>query len=259
MIFLIILGNPEITPNLISFHRLLPKHDSAYIDVKKIKSTIESSRSRHISVAKIVEEYNTNNPSDQKFKKTTIYNAMKKKLRIRFRKTTVKHAKLNTNENRINRLLFIKAFARCLFLDKVIYYVDESPFFLKNKNFRTWQSPLIENTPFSDANREKTNLTLVCSREKIIFYEFQRENVNSETFIEFSAKLQEFLANGEKHSMVLYLDNATSHTSEITRNFLFANKLNVIFSAPYKSEYNLSEYVFRRVKQKYYKENFQLL
>ena len=60
----------------------------------------------------------------------------------------------------------------------------------------------------------------------------------------------------EKNTSLIILDNCTTHLVYECFQILNENKLKVLFSVPYRSNFNQKELVFRSIKNITYKDSF---
>lgn len=146
--------------------------------------------------------------------------------------------------------------------EEIVFY-DECLCMLRNNNFKAWRTEEMNNIYFGERAKIKTMLVLACSKNRIVYYKFKDKYVDSEVhiqiFSEIKEKLDKLNANKgifNRTKFTVFLDNASCHTSYISRDFCITNQIKCITSPPYHSHYNLAELVFRHLKNMIYKKNF---
>ena len=110
----------------------------------KIKSIIDNwPRETNISIEKITQNYNeyalTNN--QKIIHKSLVHLIIKNVLKYRYKKTTIKTSKLKSKIFIYYSFYFIKSLLRGLMQNMKLIFIDESGFFTKNSNYRTWRAP----------------------------------------------------------------------------------------------------------------------
>ena len=248
--FLII---PEFYESLKSMI-LVNKMNSSYAE--NIKSIIsEINIKEGLSLRKIKSEY------EEKFKMqisiATISRVMKNHLNLRYLKTTIKTKKLLKENYMFMSFLFLKGISRALNLKLNLIYIDESGFSLENNNFRMWRNRADDLCIGSDKNiKKRLNLILASNKEEIIHYYITEENVDENEFLLFLKGI-EGKTNKNKKDCILIIDNASYHKTEKIIDFVLKNKLKVLTIVPYQSKFNMSELIFRYIKNRTYKRIFE--
>jgi transposase len=152
--------------------------------------------------------------------------------------------------------IFLKTFIHLLNRKKKFIFIDESKFQLKNDRGKFWVSkdnPEIFQQP---QERQKTNLLLAISNSKVLYYELEKKNIDGERFRCFLENLIRKLPEKMLRDHVIIIDNAKPHVAQQTKKIMRKMKLKVLFNAPYKCEYSVVDYTFRRLKNKVYSTLF---
>ena len=123
---------------------------------------------------------------DKKISITTVSRILKNHLNLRYLKTSPKNPKLQEDNYILMEFLFIRGIIRSLELKLNLIFVDETGFNIQNNNFHTWRARNEEilNGPKYKV-KERINLILSVSKEKIIHKKFVKGPVNSEVFLDF--------------------------------------------------------------------------
>ncbi len=214
------------------------------------------SQKGHVSLMKLKELLR--NEIGKNLSKSTLSRILRNKLGYRYRKTTLKNKKIGCKNNILSSFLFIKVIVRSMMQNLEIIYIDESGVKIDNKHFRTWINKGY-NFGLTSGETGKTNLLMAVSKEKVVYYEMNRENINGNVFLNFINKLYDRVDSFKRNKLLFIMDNATFHrTEENIHNF--KNKgIRILFNSPYKSEFNPIEYVFRHLKNYIYKKIFSTL
>lgn len=94
---------------------------------------------------------------------------------------------------------------------------------------------------------KRYSVLMATSNNKIINYTIVEKGVKSDTFNKFMNKLN--ILDKEKKN-VYFMDNASIHTSKTFNTLKDKLNLNVIYNAPYHSEFNPIEYAFSLLRKK---------
>ena len=249
--------NLKVRPFFKDFMNLVketkPILDRRDIIIKNLIMSIP--KNYNISIRKITAKFNEIAEKEKlkKINKSTMQKIFRKKLLMNFRKRTIKNEKLLSSNFIRFSFFFIKVFFRSLNLGLKPIFIDESGFFLKNNNFRTWVFNN-ENIYYGKNASHKINLILAVSNEKVIYYQLNKENTNSLIFQKFMDELEKKLDNSnEKEDHFLVMDNFSGHLTPEMFKFYREKKFKILFSVPYASQYNMVENVFRFIKNTTYK------
>lgn len=189
---------------------------------------------------------------EEKFKKkigkSTIHRILRKKLNLKYLKTTYKTRKIQSEKNRLYSFYFIKAFTKFIRLGFELIFIDESKFELKNNHFRCWREKN-ENLFFGTNNNNKKNLILAIGKSNIIFYKILNDNNNSDNFIKFLEELKNKVDSKKIQKYIFILDNCRIHKSDDVIKFFDNNKINIMFTPPYQSTFTPIELAFRAIKK----------
>ena len=108
--------------------------------------------------------------------------------------------------------------------DKVVYALDETGVGVESENYRCWSEvgvpPILE----KNGSHEKVNLigsTTILNEYHTVIDVYENQTINSDKIINHLSYLIEL--NPNKH-VVVYMDNATTHTSKKTQAFCEENK-----------------------------------
>lgn len=99
-------------------------------------------------------------------------------------------------------------------------------------------------------------MLVINSAKDILFTEAKRGAYNTHSFnkaIKRFLESREFKNLGNPGDIWLMMDNVGFHKSEELRKILNDVGLNVIYSIPYHPQFNLTEYIFNKMKREYYK------
>ena len=95
---------------------------------------------------------------------------------------------------------------------------------------------------------------MAISRNKVIHYNMNNENTNAEAFKRFMSELLYKMTKEQINNSIFILDNLICHKTLELYQFYNENKLKILFNAPYISEFNMIEYLFRYLKNITYKK-----
>lgn len=184
----------------------------------------------------------------KKISKSTVHRILRKKLNLRYLKTTYKNRKIQTDKNRFYSLYFIKVFVKLIKLGFETIFIDESKFELMNNHFRCWRKNN-EQIYFGPNNNKKNNILLAIDKSNVIYYKMFEENNNSNNFIKFLEELKSEIEKKKIEKYVLILDNCTIHKTQNIINFFVNNKINALFTPAYQSTFTPIELAFRAIKK----------
>jgi len=195
---------------------------------------------------KLLDDYNIN------ISTTKISNILKNKLNHHYLKTAVKNIELTSKKYITMGYFFLKIVVKSLKLGGTLVFIDESGFLSYNPNYRTWRNNL-EDVYSKLKTKQKTNLIMAVSKERIIYYELTDNNVDSAYFLSFMESFNEKLSDKDKKESVIVLDNLPAHATAELFKFYSEKKMKVVFNVPYLSKFNMIEICFRALKNKIYK------
>ena len=107
----------------------------------KIQEIIQKwPRNTNISIRRITEEYNNYALSNNKntIQKSLVHEIMKNLLKYKYKKISVKTDKLISKNSIKLSFYFLKVLLRALINKISLVFIDESGFYTKNNNYRTW-------------------------------------------------------------------------------------------------------------------------
>ena len=215
----------------------------------QIDSLLKARRNEKISCRKLSELYfNTYNKN---ISRQTINRILRNQLGFKYLKIIVKNKKI-LKENSIAQSFFVlKILIRHLKFWRDIIYIDESTFYTKNNNYKTWRKS--EQYIFHDFNdSSKRNLILAVSSRDVVYWELNDLNIKGNDFIEFIGKMIQNIAPSERKNFLVFMDNASIHSSFDAMKFYFENGIKILFNVPYVSFFNMVELCFRAIKKLIY-------
>jgi transposase len=131
--------------------------------------------------------------------------------------------------------------------DAELYFGDEASVRSDYHSGTTWarvgQTPVVPTT----GSRKTVSMLSAISMQGRISFDVRTGGVNSDGFIEFCQKL---MGDASGRTVFLIVDNATTHVSKKTREFVRSTegKLRLFFLPPYAPELNPDELVWKNVK-----------
>ncbi len=217
----------------------------------------------NLSLSKITEEYKriANVKNIKPLQKSSVHKILRNILGYKYRKTTVKTSKLIANESIKFTIFFLKIILRCIKIGLTLIYIDESGFFTKNDNYRTWRKDN-QCIYYKINDNKKINLIMAVGQNKIYHYKLNTKNTNSIEFKNFMEELVFKFKKDEIKNYVFVLDNLSAHLTDEMFDFYKKNKMKILFTVPYRSTFNMIENVFREIKnityKKLYSNTFEL-
>ena len=221
-------------------------------EIKIIKKILENRNPiKNISLNKIKEilknDYNIN------ISRTTIHRIIKNKLGYSFKKTTVKNKDLDNTKYKLISFIFIKVIIKSMIENLNFIFIDESNFCLSNNHYRTWVKHN-DNLHYGPRTKDKINLVLAVSVNKIINYLFTKENINKDIFYNFISNTLEKLSKNEIKNTVFVMDNLSVHLCPNIKELMTKKRLKVLYTVPYESAFNPIELCFRYIKNFTYRK-----
>ena len=219
-----------------------------------IKNIIENrNKAENITIRKIknilMTKYNI------KISLSTIHRIIKNKLKYRYRKTMIKTKDLEKLNYKIMSFIFIKIILRAMQFNLDFIFIDETNFNLINNNFKTWIKKN-DNVHFGPKKKEKINMILAITTNKIINYSLTKENINSENFLKFIENTINKLDKNYLSNCIIIMDNLSVHLTKNVLNYFKDNNIKLMFTVPYESMFNPIELSFRFIKNYIYKRIF---
>jgi hypothetical protein len=249
----------EIIPKVIPGHtkRILYKINSTIIT-----EILEMNRDKHLSLQKIIEEYRKREPR-LLFSRETLRTFLNRNMGLVYGKIRMVHSRaVNETANRM-KVLFLKHMAKRLRDGAIIIFIDESKFQNNHNKMKTWTLLGRENVVSYEEKVKKINLILSCTFEGIFTYTLTEENINHKTIFKFIDKIADKIYESDtlKHKLLqgkidLYLDNASSHIAKKVKKYATNIGINLLFPPPYLPTYNLAEFFFCDMKNKFYRRIF---
>lgn len=234
---------------------LNPKYhkSSSKIDNKDLISCLEASKLKHFSL----KDYS----NTKGIKYSTLYNHTNKKLNFCYGKANyLSNRRLSQNISESKILFFIK-FTELIEKDHFFIYIDECSFNLHKRISKIWHKKGESNTKYVPNRIKSVNLITSISFGGHIHSNYGVFMNNSITFKSFIEDLINKVKDNEQQNalringkITVLMDNACIHKSKCVRKMLLKNKVNILFFPPYNPEMNGSEFVFRRLKKKFYNQ-----
>lgn len=245
----------KILPQFFDFFNRIKKFDLKNSEYgKKITYIIDYLKKKNITITlkQISKQYE--NLYQKKISISTIARILKNHLGIRYLKTSLKNPKIEENNYLLMAFIFIRIFLKSLSLNLNIIFLDETGFLLENNNYFTWRqnNETICKGP-KNKLKERLNLILAVSNQKIIRKAFYKNSIYTKFFIEFLKGIINPMTEEEIRKTIIIMDNATFHISNEVIQFFKKQKLKGLTICPYRSSFNMSELVFRYVKNIIYK------
>jgi transposase len=181
-----------------------------------------------------------------KISTTSIYNIYKK------HNLSYKKIKFNNNphslEDQKERIKQVNDSIESININNMLTY-DEISIVLNSKPDNGWS--LINEECVVDKNDSKIYSTrytvgMIASNKKIIDYCVVSKGLKTNDYINFMDKVYNNLDN--KENMSIFLDNASIHTCNSSKDLYKKNNMHIIFNAPYHSEFNPIEYIFSMLR-----------
>lgn len=188
--------------------------------------------------------------------KSTIYNILKNRLGLKWRKTTIKTNKIKTRGNILMMLTFLKIVTRCIYQKFNIIYCDESSLQTFNNHLKIWTDTK-EDFISKLAPKKRFNLIMAINENEVVHYKINKENTDKTTFLDFIKELHKILNEKKIKPFAIILDNLSCHKTKELLDYYSENKINIIFNAPYISKFNAIEYSFRDLKKIIYSKIYQ--
>ena len=226
-------------------------------EVKWIKNKINNdSLNEKISCIKLSKIYNQE--TGKVLCKTKINNILKNKLKLSYLKTNVKTSRIITPNSTFMCICFIKIITRAIALGFNILFMDESSILSKNNSFRTWRTKN-QNIYFNLGPNKRSNVSLIISKNEIIYYKINKTNTNENKFLEFMNEALKEIKLKKIEKYIIVLDNLSSHKTSKVINFFKDNNINIVYNCPYCSYFNCIELIFRYIKRNLYLKVYESL
>ena len=242
-------------PEFFKFFNEIKKYDlknSEY--AKRISFIINHLKKNKINITlkQISKQYQIFN--GKKISISTISRVLKNHLGMRHLKTSIKNPKIEENNYLFMSFVFIRIFFRSLYLNLNFIFLDETGFLLENNNYYTWrnENECVIGGPKNKA-KERLNLILASSKDKIIHQKFIKNSIDTKTFIEFLNELIEQINEDERKKIIIVMDNASFHVGHEVIDFFKEKKIKGLTISPYRSFFNMAEFIFRYLKNIIYK------
>ena len=253
-IFISSVDKVDMTRDLADYHVPLPNNSIARINAETIIKEITGIKSAQVTIASIRHKYKKSHPSSHLPSKSTITRFVNRKHGMSYRRIPVNDYRYYEHQAKISRAMFLKGFIGLVKAEYEIVYYDECLFTLDNGHIKGWQGKEHRVSYKGICGYDKAMLALAVYKGKVVYYEFIEEYINADVFVKILGRLKDKCEADIGKSWVLYLDNASSHTSELAMEYIRENNMSVIYGAQYCSKFNLAELIFRHIKNIIYKE-----
>ena len=84
-----------------------------------------------------------------------------------------------------------------------------------------------------------------------LYYKCVKGNINGIKFIEYLKNLKKTYSLKNKKKLILFMDNASIHTSETVREYMKNNNITPLYNIPYNPQSNPIEKIFSKTKFNY--------
>jgi len=230
---------------------LTTEFNEATLAVEKIIN--DNNNKEKLSCLKIANIYEKK--YHRKISASHVWYIMKNKLKYKFLKTAVKTAKLTDRKSILQTWFFLKVFIRVFKLKGDFIFIDESAFYTHTSNYKQWRK--VDEEIFYEINDSyKVNLIMAVNTNKVLHYKITEINTTGKKFSEFFRELIDKLNEEEKNNSLFILDNCSSHLTAESFKLYDKEKIKVLYTVPYRSNFNMIEYTFRAIKNITYKKLF---
>ena len=248
----IITINKNLADKLIHFYNTpIPRSE---LELFLLKEFSNQENRANFTCRKLSEKYKS--ITNKTISKSTIHNILKKVLGLRWRKSVIKTNKIKRKANIIMSLTFIKIITSSLSLKFNIIYCDETILQTINNHLKIWRGQK-ENFICKIAERKKLNLLMAITQEGLVHFKINKENTNTNTFLEYIKELFSVINERNMKPYILVLDNLKCHKTKELYEFYENNKMNIVFNSPYVSDFNAIEYSFRDLKKVIYSRIYE--
>ena len=226
----------------------------------RIKKIIDNYKGQKILNLKIISEQYEKDYS-KKISIMTVSRILRNHLNLHFRKTILKNPKLSKENYLLMTFIFIKGILRSLYLGLNLIFIDETGFTLTNNNLKMWRKNHQEILGGTSGNgKNKINLIMAIDKNEIIYGQYYKnETITNIEFLDFLKELINKIGEDKYKNSIFILDNATYHNSDKIKKFVNEHGLKVLFTVPYKSQYNAIEFAFNLVKNFVNKNTYRTL
>ena len=220
-------------------------------ETKIIKEIMEKrNKSQNITITKIKNILDNNYKI--KLSRATIQRILKNKLKYKYRRTMIKNIDLNELKYKIMSFIFIKIIIKAMLNNYNFVFIDESNFLLINNHYKTWIKDN-ENINYGPRKKDKINIILAVSVNKVVNYKFLKENLNRNNFAYFFEETIKKFNEKDLKNIIWIMDNLPVHLCQNIKRIMKKYKLKVLFTVPHQSIFNPIELSFRYIKNIIYK------
>ena len=168
-------------------------------------------------------------------------------LLLSYKKGKSRPAGLNFSKQQAMKLLFADKIIPYLSKFKMLIRIDESSFSRATKLTNSWLMKVVNQELQNICFEDSSSLIILISSSGIVFASKTSGSVNSLMFVEYLKRLKQILKEDFEINIMnclIIMDNATTHRSKITTNFIEEKNLLVAFIPQYMPELNPIENIF---------------
>lgn len=241
-----------------SKHYINPKFYpvSSKLQIYNLKKAVESNQLDYKGVSKISKSLGVSY--------YTLYQNIKNRLSLNFKQNDCLNEKRNTETNKMISELFLLKKASCMNDDLFYIYIDESSFNSHKRKRKRWVFKASSNNFYDYGRIKSSTLILASSKFKILNFTVSKKTINADKFIKFIKILKVKIFESNYLSdlyfnkkICLVMDNACIHSAKNVKSHLDKSDFKVLFLPPYHPEINFVEYLFRLLKQQFYRRSFK--
>lgn len=221
------------------------------IDFNKVNKLLNDNNKKAPNLREIAKKLN--------YKYITLYRAVKKYMGYRYLKSNRLNFKSNNNHHNYQLIYFCEIFCKLVIKEKYFIFIDECSFNSNKRSTKIWVNNNSKNILLDKSRISGVNLILSASKEDIIYFQISECRLNSEKFIAYLDKLEETILNNDRlteiyknNEIYLIMDNCSIHKSKEVKSYLYTKKFTILYLPSYSPYYNLCEFVFSNLKQKFY-------
>lgn len=229
---------------------------SSKIDLKDLNNSVNNGYESNFSIKRYSYELGIST--------ATIRNIVTKNLGYRYKTISVLNENRNTESNKQFAVLYFLKFAHQYLNNYHHIYIDESSFNNSRRGKKRWVHKANHKEFLGPGRIQTANLIFAIYRNKPVHYQVTKKNLNRFTFKDYFEDLLFSIENDvnlktlyKENKIVFIMDNCPIHKSKSILNFFKENNLNILFLPPYYPDFNMAEFAFRSLKQRFYNHNLR--